>query len=603
MKEEKSTALNEKKEEKMKSPGNTGLAEKSPNADFHQEEKYSLFNDAFDQQFSFADRLSAQKFLTIDISTDKLYYLVVLKSKKNIRIAEWGEEELPVEELDRYRSIEVALTYLKSKVYQANMHVHVSFFTPEINIRQLELPKLKQSELKKMILYKNKADLPHFNDHDIWDFEVLEEAARDKVAKVNVLVTVVPREIVNNYLGILKNAGLKPDRLVPRTFALSAGYLGMVKQTGNDVLIDIGSDATQICFFMNKQLYYLRNFAIGAINLKNAIEHSGESAEESALQEVNESDGLPNAESDSDSIRERLLSKVQKLKKRQDPLLQVLLGEILRSLEFFHGGKREYTINNIYITGAGSKIEAVLPFLKNNINYPVYPLNPKFAAYIPSPTEFSEFFCALGLGLSDNKKMNLIPPEYRKRELFKNLNILMIFIILLSGYFAATFTLNQQKNIKKYQQLFLTTEEKYKELNPVEQNYFELTRQISETQNEKNTLLGQVRETPQLMEVLRLLSNEIPENIRLTEFDFAPFSQPLAAKKGKRGQPQDQTQTSRFQVKIGGYISGDYLMGDVILIKFINQLDALGYFNKIDLIKKKKDPQKNSFTFQIEAFL
>ncbi len=563
-------------------------------------------NDKFYSSLPFFSKLSAKNALAIDIGTDRLYYSVVKKHKGNIQVKKWGVEELPSDEVDRYRSIEIALKYVQSNVYRNGMSVFVGFFSPDINIRQIVLPKLKTSELKKSIQYKNKTDLPNYTEDFIWDYQILETFVENDAEKVRVLVTVVPSDIIDIHLDLLKRAGLKPDRLIPRPFALLSLYNRVVNHFGNDVLIDIGTDSTQICFIIDGKLRFVRNFAIGSNNLKKAIvngngANNGDGYNEDLdTAEMIESERT-DPEDEGQNIRDRLLKKVQKLKTKQNPLLQVLLSEILRSLEYFRGSKNEYPISKVFLSGSGLNIESVFPFLKNRINYPLLLLSPKFSSKSDLAIEYAEFSASVGIGLISDRKFDVLPEEFRTKELFKNLNALIVVLMIFSWAFFGYHTYLKTEQLRQNNAQIMQIEQQYDRLNPVEQVYQDILAQISTVEREKIKLLTPVKANPQLIEVMKLFSNETPQEIRLTSLEFSRYTSPKT--NTGRNKNSEGAENFRYHINIAGRITGDYLMGDVMLINFINHLDDLQYFKKIRLVNKRKQADKQRFEFQLETYL
>ncbi len=542
-------------------------------------------------------KMSARKCLAIDISTHHIKYLIYKKSGTAVHVLKSGVEEIPTDGANRYRSLELSLKYLRSRFYKKSMDVQVTFFSPDINIRPMVLPNLKPDELKNSILYKNKTDLPNFSENDYWRYQVLETYTENDVEKCKVLVTVAPAELVDFHMDVLLKSGIKPSYLIPKPFSFSAAYRQMVRLKGNDVLVDIEDDITQICFFADGKLQYVRNFAIGANNLKKAIASSGSGPESVAGNGDNGAGEKSNADP-AQSIRERLQNQVKSLKNKQNPLLQVLMSEINRSLEFFKSGNNQVEMNNLFISGQGLKIEAVFPYIKNRLQHPVYALVPKFESDLDDDTSFSEYTAVLGAALFSEKELNMVPKEYRTREIFRNLNVLVTFLILLTAGWGSFSFWYKAKELHDYSRLSVETQKNYYRLNPVEVQYHETLQQIGALDHERSQLLKMVTPDPELLRTLKLFSNEVPANIRLTELQFAPAPKEIPPD----GQTTDP-EAYRFQVEIIGQVTGDYLNGDVILINFMNHLENLRHFKKLKLQKKTKQIENKLYEFEIEGFL
>jgi type IV pilus assembly protein PilM len=565
--------------------------------------------EVFFKPLPFSKKLSAKNVLAIDIGTDQIHYIVGKKNKNTIHIKKWGSEELNTEELDRFRSIEIALKYIKDIAFRRGMAVYVGFFSPDINIRQLVLPKLKPKELRNTIFFKNKTDLPNFSDDVIWDYSILETFTENNSEKVRVLVTVVPRDIIDMYLDVLKRARLKPDSLVPRPFALLSAYKKLIIEPGNHVLVDIGRNTTQICFFTERKLRAVRNFAVGSNNLLKAIqnEENSEKEKHSYLKFDAQSSPIGEPEGENKSplnMRERLLKKVESIKSKHNPILHVLLNEIFRSLEFFRGSEDEYYISKVFVSGAGLQIESVMPFLKNGIHYPVKAISPQFSKKDTNYHEYSDFIGVVGLGLLLDKRLNMLPEEFRQKELFKNLNKITGIIIFFTLVYLSFITYLNKSESNQYTRSIKNIENQYNQLNPVEKIHKDLLEQISEIENQKQELLSFIIKDAQLIETLKLFSNELPPEIRLNSLEFSRYISPETPRKRANSNEDSQPSTTfKYLIGINGQITGEYFMGDIILINFINKLNDLGYFKKIDLLNKEKNPEQQKFIFQLELFL
>ncbi|MFZ0388919.1 MAG: pilus assembly protein PilM [Calditrichia bacterium] len=552
-------------------------------------------NFCFYRPLPFKNRIMAKKLLLLDIGTDSVYYLVARKFKEKMYVQQWGMESLQHDQLDRYRSLEVALKLIREKVYRSGMAVQVSFFSPDINIRQLVVPHLKDAEIEKIILYKNKSDLPSFTEDTLWKYEVLEKFNEGNTPKVRVLVLVVPREVVKMHMDILQQAGLAPEVLLPRPFAFRGAYQELIHHKEVDILIDISSDTTQICFMKNGNLTLVRNFAVGISNLQKAIANGNGNASKEEKAERESSD---TGEVNASDLKARLHQKVNKLKSHHNPLLQELLSEILRSVEFFKSKNSGHEISHVYLSGEGVKLSSLFTYLKYNLPYPVDWLSLQFSEENTIHTQYSEYAGSLGIGLASAGRMNLVPKEIRSRQLFRNLSFFALLVMLAAGGLMALHTFSLKKQISILQSRTLETEQAYLNLDPLEQQYQDELKIVKETQNEKNLLLAPVKPVPELIEVMKLFSNELPEQVRLNRLQFNTIP-PAAGKKNIAAEQQN----SRYRIKAIGIIKGDYLVADVNLINFIQHLKHLNYFRDIRLVSKSKQADKQRFEFEIECFL
>ena len=178
--------------------------------------------------------------------------------------------------------------------------------------------------------------------------------------------------------------------------------------------------------------------------------------------------------------------------------------------------------------------------------------------------------------------------------------MVFLFIFLV---FAGYLTYLQRGGVKHSNQKIAALQQRYEELNPVERIYDEFLKNINQVERKKNQLLIPVKPVPELLRTMKLFSNEVPDGIRLTSFRFTNF-QPVSkrTKSAAKGAPTEEIHY-KYRVGIIGQITGEYLMGDVRLINFMNHLNDLGYFKNIKLLNKRKQPENRLFEFELEAYL
>ena len=552
----------------------------------------------FYRPLSIGRRLQAHKGLAFDIDTDKVRDLEFFRSGKHIQVKSGGVRQFPTEEIDRMKALRITLDSLKAKLYKPGMIIFASFFSPDIHQRQIVIPKIsKKYDLRKAIYYKNEAELPNFNEKSVWTYDILEEFEEEGAVKLRILINVVPGDQVKQYLDIFTDAGLKPDHLIPRPMALRSAYLAMVKNPGSDILIDISYDYTQICYFCKGKLEFVRNVAIGSYNLELAVHGSNQSGaapppqnEDYFLKEMQEGSGS--------HIRKRLLKRVRDLQNKQNPVLQMFLSEILRSIEFFQTQKNGEQAKRILLTGYGLRKESILPYLRNRLNIPLVLLMPQLEAGEENSRNFGEYFAAVGVALQERKGFNLVPQEFRQRELYRNVNIILAFLLFFSLAGGGYYTYREDQLFQQKTKLLHQYQKQYQDLNPVERIYKNFANQIYQTKQEEKKLIAFREKQPPLLNVLRLFSNETPQEIRLRSLQFGKYTgKAITRKKGKVVK-----ENYPYQINVAGVVKGDFLLGDVTLINFIDRLANLGYFKKIKLIHKEKNPKLKTIEFEFMTF-
>jgi len=549
--------------------------------------------DQFFKELSFAQKLNARPAIGMDIDTDKIRYIVVKKVKDDIQILKWGVQKFPSEEKDRKKAMQIALENIKAKVYKRGMQVNVSIFSPEISSRHIVFPEMKkESDLKQAIFHKNEQELQSFNEKSIWNFKIIDEFESEGLKKLRISVIVAPDEIVNDYIKVFSVVGIEINQMIPRSSAIQSGYRKMVFRPGRDLLIDIGYNLTQMCFIKNGHIEYIRNVSIGSRNLEVTIHSKPEDSKQKGAGSKSITEDL--SAQKPDEVRGRLLSRIKDLKTKQNPVLHTFFSEILRSLAFFQGKDVQQYIERIFVTGYGIRKESLLPYLKSRLNIPVFILTPQFEERPTRTTEFGEFFTTLGATIQDSTSLDILPEYYKTKFVFKKLNMALSFLMIILFIVLGFISVGQYNLINQKKNLIVMSQIEYDKLNPIEGKYQEVLNLISDV-NKKNTeLVGYIQSRPPIIELLRLLSNEVPVNIRLEKIKFIKINL------DKNNKFQNDY---KFQLDIDGVVTSDPLMADVTLINFVNRLLELKYFRHVDVLNKIKDPELQITKFGLRLFL
>ncbi|MBD3223585.1 MAG: hypothetical protein GF313_02580 [Caldithrix sp.] len=567
------------KKPRQKEPGQDRIAHK--NVDFYN-------------PLPFFQNMQAKSAIAIDIDIDKIRYVVVKKASKHYQVKKWGIKRYPSEAYSRHRALQVALANLRKEHYKPGMEVHASIFSPEINIRTIVLPKMKkQSDLDQAIYYKNKQDLKNFNEHSICRHQVVKEFSEGGTEKLKLIVLVVPTDTIQKYLNVFNNVNMVLNSLVPRPVALYYSYRHMIPENSNDLIIDISYDVTQICYVQRGVFNNVRNLSMGSHNFEISIQDKNEAGQDEINAEEIDGGNKPLGKTPDlkNKLRARLQRKIDDLNKKQNPVLHTYFQEILRAISFFQGKDKENLIGRIFITGYGLKKESLVPYIRSRLNMPVYLLSPQFEAHEDDALKNAEYYTAIGTVLQKNHNFNLLTRDYKQKTMFRKLNFLLGFLIVLSvaglGYHHIL-----QKDILRQKTLYYKQlENEYYLINPIEGKYKELQERIRAVNSRNSRLRSYLKDVPPIIEVMKLFSNETPSSIQLTRLAFS-----LSEKDMKNSENK-----IRYEVDVEGLIKGSLLMSDVMIIDYINQLNKLGYFEEIVLNHKRKIKEEETTRFGFTA--
>ncbi len=241
--------------------------------------------------------------------------------------------------------------------------------------------------------------------------------------KLNHIVTVVRREMVNRRLGILQEAGLQVVALLPLPFAWKAFLNRLVGADASRTaaIVDIGSDRTQVSIFKGEELQFNREFETGGDQVTEAIIQAGLSLggkvdiswEEA--EELKKTKNLLQAGLAAEPVKGNLnTSHVISMVR---PVLERIAKESQRSLEYYRQLFRGEGVNRIYLSGGGALVPGLARFFQDRVRTPVellrLPQNVTLHPSLKSREEVNKLFPRLSkaaaLAATRKPEINFIP--------------------------------------------------------------------------------------------------------------------------------------------------------------------------------------------------
>ncbi len=569
---------------------------------------YKSISTSFSEKPTFVQSLSAQNFISIDIDIDSIRYILGTSSGRSIFVKDMGIAIIPSEGDNHDKAVKLTLDNIKANVYKSGYNIHTSFFSPDVTLRQYTVPKMrKTSELKNALFYMLQSDLPGFNEESEWRYKIIDRPHEEDSNLENVIVLVVPGKVIHKYMGLLNSAGLAPATLVPRAVAVAQGFNRMVNNNIADMVVDMSYDITHICYMRYGQLEFTRSLATGASNLEIAVHEKQDKILGPDSFQLKEEDGVSkNGALRPEMIRKVLTQRLRSLQAHQNPVLQLFKNELQHSLDHFDSLDKNQKVERIFLTGYGVQKESLLSFLKNNMKIPVFVLAPKLTEEGTDVLKSGRYFSTLGTVTDPKDVFNLVPQAFRSEVMFQRLNYIVGSLFILTIAIMGYLTNLSYKNIDRLTGEFEQVNKKYEELNPVEVEYQNIRADIKKLLKDQEKFKKIIIDSAPILEILKLISNETPEQIILTELSLNSSNLVNMHRKKRRKSKKEKSvkdKNTSYSIRISGSVNGDYLMSDVILINYIDHLKNLEYFTSIDVADKNKKNAKQKMQFEIKAKL
>ncbi len=381
-------------------------------------------------------------------------------------------------------------------------------------------------------------------------------------------------------------------------------------------LIDLGAEKTGIHLFKNGKLQFSREVTPAGDDITRAImEGLGHEADPRLLYEqaekIKQSVRIPSKD-DSENFDE-VLQPIGKAKVQEEstpqstslwmrPVLERLVSEIGRSLDYYRTQFNVERVNRLLLTGGGACLKNIAPFLSNELQLPVEEFNPireiPFdAKKMDAPLldqRGTHFTVALGLALSESKRIELLPirePLWSKIRSRMGIFILIPLILFLgfsgilwkmSGEVA---TLQKDLDLKIAQ---------VKDLETLRTKLTLLKEREEKTKQDLLLLPASSTVSIPYQEILREVSQVVPGNMTLTLFEIQAKGKPL--RKGPpslKSQGEESLKDGQKELHLTGLAFGSDLYCLTALAQIIEGLEKAPFFKNAKLISADENKHYN----------
>ncbi len=286
-----------------------------------------------------------------------------------------------------------ALRSLLSSQKVRNKRVAVAVAGHSVIVKKVVFPKMTPKELEENLLVEAERYIP-FDIKDVnLDYHVVSKGEEE----MEVLLVAAKRDLVEDYISLLREARLEPAVIDVDVFAIQSAFeLNYPQEVGDLMaLCDIGASIMSINVVKGGESLFTRDISIGGnLYTEELQKELGVSFEEA--------EGLKLG---------RGTEKVEptKVERIVDRVSHMVSMEIAKSLDFFSATYPEDRIRKLYLTGGTSKVPRLKDIIEERTKIPVEVLNP-FNNLVTDTREFSPEYlqemaplAAVGVGLALRK--------------------------------------------------------------------------------------------------------------------------------------------------------------------------------------------------------
>ena len=231
-------------------------------------------------------------------------------------------------------------------------------------IKRVSLPEMSEEELSESIKFEAEQYIP-FDIEDVnLDFQIL--GPKEEAGQMDVMLVAVKKDIINEYLSVVKEAGLNPLIVDVNSFALENIYEVSyeIEPDKNIAIVNIGASTINMNILKGGISVFTRDSAVGSNLHTEALQREFNLTYETA-ERLKKGEAVENVSpQDAFSV--------------MDLASEEIIGEVNRSLEYFHED-----INEVILSGGCALVKDFPKLLAEKIGIEVKVMEPLKNIKIP----------------------------------------------------------------------------------------------------------------------------------------------------------------------------------------------------------------------------
>jgi len=303
-------------------------------------------------------KLIPKSYLGIDIGVSKIKIVELSQWGGKVRLKNYGYIPSAAIYQKPYRTFDKSVFMLstpdickmvKGVLQEAKIETKEAVFSiPDFYtfFTNFKIPSMSNKELGDAIKFEARQHIPVPASEVALDWYIIEGELNKPEEELTVLVVAIPKEVVNRYKTIAKEAGLQVEYLEAEAFSLAR--LLSTHKKGVTCFLDIGAQSTTVNLIEDGVLKISHSFDISGNDFTQAISKSSASKLENA-EGLKNKDGL-----NSQSVKKILL-----------PLINLIIIEIDRISKEFYEVKGK-NMDRIYIGGGSALLPGLDKYLADH---------------------------------------------------------------------------------------------------------------------------------------------------------------------------------------------------------------------------------------------
>ncbi len=308
----------------------------------------------------------------LDIGSSAVKLIQLKETKRGYQLKHFGMAPLPPEAIidGALMNSTVIVNTIRELVRSQRVRhkeTGIAIGGHSVIIKKITLPTMTNEELQESIQWEAEQYIPFdINDVNI-DVQVLTQNPVEH-GQMDVLLVAAKKDMINDYLGVVHEAGLTPMMVDVAAFcvenAFEINYDLPVNETV--VLVNIGASVITINVLAAGITAFTRDISMGG-------NHFTEEIQKQLNVSYDEAEALKlggGAQTDAESVIPQEVERIILT------VADTMAGEIQRSLDFFTATAVDSHIARVYLSGGTCKIPSLYKVIENKVGVPVEIMNP-----------------------------------------------------------------------------------------------------------------------------------------------------------------------------------------------------------------------------------
>lgn len=301
----------------------------------------------------------------LSVGSSSIKIVELKKHKKVWRLLHFGMIQLPEgaivnREISNPISVVESVRTLVSQLKLKTTPVCISISGTALIIKRMTIEIKNKRELQDQVFWEAEQYLPFDVSEVVMDYQVL---SLSKQGTADILLVAAKKSVLESYMGVVNDAGLKPKIVDVDFFALQNLFEINYPASPNEsvALVDIGAVGMKFVVVNNGIPVFTKDSAIGGRNLTLEIQkHLNLSYEDAeALKVGGRSKDVPQEVSELTNIT-----------------CENIASEIKRALDFYNASSSGAPISYVLLAGGSSRLAGLVKAVEESLGLPTQLLNP-----------------------------------------------------------------------------------------------------------------------------------------------------------------------------------------------------------------------------------